>query len=124
LKRSLVSLSAGKYKLLSKSADGWTLLPPQSSHPFRFKINSVQLKETPAESSATSETVIKDRSVALDTAIVRIMKSEKKLGHSQLVAKVFGALKFPISASDVKLRIESLIERYIERVDSFYQYLA
>ena len=52
----------------------------------------------------------------MDAAIVRIMKSRKTLSHTLLVSELFGQLKFPIKMSDLKKRIESLIDReYLER---------
>jgi len=56
------------------------------------------------------------------------MKARKTLSHAALVAEVIGQLKFPAAGSDVKRRIESLLEReYLERDDdkpNTYNYLA
>lgn len=52
----------------------------------------------------------------IDAAIVRIMKTRKTLSHKLLVAELLQQLKFPIKQSDLKKRIESLIDReYLER---------
>ena len=52
----------------------------------------------------------------IDAAIVRVMKTRKTLSHKLLVNELMQMLKFPIKASDLKKRIESLIEReYLER---------
>ena len=60
--------------------------------------------------------VFQDRQYQVDAAIVRIMKSRKTLSHTLLVSELFGQLKFPIKMSDLKKRIESLIDReYLER---------
>ena len=72
--------------------------------------------------------VSRDRQYAIDAAIVRVMKARKTLPHQQLLADVLARLKHPATAADIKLRIESLIEReYLERDDngaSYYNYLA
>ncbi len=60
--------------------------------------------------------MFQDRQYQVDAAIVRIMKSRKTLSHTLLVSELFGQLKFPIKMSDLKKRIESLIDReYLER---------
>ena len=60
--------------------------------------------------------MLQDRQYQVDAAIVRIMKSRKTLSHTLLVSELFGQLKFPIKMSDLKKRIESLIDReYLER---------
>lgn len=52
----------------------------------------------------------------IDAAIVRIMKTRKTLSHKLLVGELMQMLKFPMKASDLKKRIESLIDReYLER---------
>ena len=52
----------------------------------------------------------------IDAAIVRVMKTRKTLSHKLLVAELLQQLKFPIRQSDLKKRIESLIDReYLER---------
>lgn len=54
----------------------------------------------------------------IDAAIVRVMKTRKTLSHKLLVAELLQQLKFPIRQSDLKKRIESLIDReYLERDD-------
>lgn len=52
----------------------------------------------------------------IDAAIVRTMKTRKTLGHTLLVNELMSQLKFPMRTSDLKKRIESLIDReYMER---------
>lgn len=52
----------------------------------------------------------------IDAAIVRIMKTRKSLSHKLLVSELLTQLKFPMKQSDLKKRIESLIDReYLER---------
>ncbi|CCU76160.1 putative cullin-3 [Blumeria hordei DH14] len=71
------------------------------------------------------------RGNVIDTVIVRIMKSRKKLAHQALVSEVIGQLssRFKPDISLMKRRIESLIEReYLERVENSpvptYSYMA
>ncbi len=52
----------------------------------------------------------------IDAAIVRTMKTRKTLSHKLLVNELVVQLKFPIKTTDLKKRIESLIDReYLER---------
>ena len=72
--------------------------------------------------------VLQDRQYQIDAAVVRVMKTRKSLSHKLLVAEVLQQLRFPLAASDLKKRIESLIEReYLERdagSKDLYNYLA
>ena len=52
----------------------------------------------------------------IDAAIVRIMKTRKQLSHKLLVGELLVQLKFPVRNTDLKKRIESLIDReYLAR---------
>lgn len=94
----------------------------------RIRITNIQMKETAEERSKTQEAVTLDRLYLIDAAIVRIMKARKTLDHRTLVGESMKQLKFPTSNTDIKKRIETLIEReYLERVEgdnSTYKYLA
>ncbi|KAJ3176145.1 Cullin-4B [Geranomyces variabilis] len=82
----------------------------------RIKINQIQMKETVEERTSTEEGVFQDRQYAVDAAIVRIMKAEKSLCHSMLHATLLKMMKFNITATDFKKRVDSLIDReYIDR---------
>lgn len=86
---------------------------------FRIKINTIQLKETKEENDKTNEKIFEDRLYQVDAAIVRIMKARKSLQHSALMAQLFEQLRFHVNPSDIKKRIESLIDRqYLRRDDS------
>ncbi|UJR36138.1 hypothetical protein I4U23_028872 [Adineta vaga] len=136
LQRTLLSLACGKIRLMNKkpltkeinSDDRFTLNTSFDHKLIRIKINQVQLKETPEENSSTTERVVQDRQYQIDAAIVRIMKTRKTLSHAQLMSEVFSQLKFPISTSLVKIRIESLLEReYMKRSEdsaNVYEYVA
>lgn len=62
----------------------------------------------------------------IEAVIVRIMKSRKKLDHSNLMAEV--TEQFHANPTEVKKRIESLVDRdFMERDDNdrqLYRYLA
>ena len=94
----------------------------------RIKINQIQIKETKKEKAEVHESVLRDRMHVMDAAIVRIMKTRKKLVHNELIAEIYNQLKFPAETSALKKRIESLIDReYIERDENdttMYNYLA
>lgn len=95
---------------------------------YRIKINSIQLKETIEEEEKTNDEIFRDRQYQVDAVIVRTMKARKRLSHNDLIAELFSQLKFNARASDIKKRVESLIEReYLERDrddNSMYNYLA
>jgi cullin-4 len=64
----------------------------------------------------------------VDAAIVRTMKARKRMAHTALISELLQQLRFPAQTSDLKKRIESLIERdYLARDandSSTYNYLA
>lgn len=41
------------------------------------------------------------------------MKTRKTLSHNMLINELFEQLRFPVKATDIKKRIESLIDRYV-----------
>lgn len=56
------------------------------------------------------------------------MKTRKSLSHALLLTELYDQLRFPVEPSDIKKRIESLIDReYLERDEEknqVYHYLA
>ncbi|KAJ3414768.1 Cullin-4A [Chytridiales sp. JEL 0842] len=136
LERTLQSLACGKVRVLNKhpkgrdinSTDDFEVNESFENPLYRIKINSIQMKETVEENKDTTERVFADRQYQVDAAIVRIMKTRKRLSHTALIAELFDQLKFPLKAPDLKKRIESLIDReYLERDKddtTWYTYLA
>ncbi|ORX91617.1 ubiquitin-protein ligase, cullin 4 [Basidiobolus meristosporus CBS 931.73] len=136
LERTLQSLACGKVRVLTKYPKGREIAETDSfsfnkdftAPLFRIKVNAIQMKETVEENTNTTERVFQDRQYQVDAAIVRIMKTRKQLSHTLLMNELFEQLRFPVKASDLKKRIESLIDReYLERDKtdtSVYNYLA
>jgi cullin 4 len=137
LKRTLQSLSVAKIHILKKNPstkevndDDEFYYNDKFEHQLiRIRINAVQHQETKEEKEEVNAKVLMERQYAIDATVVRIMKARKKLSHNLLLSEVFKQLKFPLKSSDVKKRIESLIERdYIERENEgsecFYNYQA
>ncbi|KAM9107686.1 LOW QUALITY PROTEIN: cullin-4A-like [Megaptera novaeangliae] len=132
LRRTLQSLACRKVRVLIKSPKGREvedgdkfIFNGEFKHKlFRIKISQIQMKETVEEQVGTTERVFQDRQYQIDTAIVRIMKMRKTLGHNLLVSELYNQLKFLIKPGDLKKRIKSLIDRdYMERdQDSPNQY--
>ncbi|WJX88059.1 Cullin-3A [Trifolium repens] len=102
-----------------------------SSKLYKVKIGTVVAqKESEPEKQETRQRVEEDRKPQIEAAIVRIMKSRKQLDHNNLIAEVTKQLqsRFLANPTEVKKRIESLIERdFLERDDNdrkLYRYLA
>ncbi|KAL3268246.1 hypothetical protein HHI36_007370 [Cryptolaemus montrouzieri] len=124
LNRTLISLTCGKSRVLLKkpkgpnieNSDVFIFNKQFTDRLFRVRINQIQLKETKEEEKATEKSVLIDRQFQIDAAIVRIMKSYKCISHTNLIGELFDKLGIPVKPSDLKKRIELLIEReYMER---------
>lgn len=136
LELTLQSLAFSKsLRILFKSTKGpmnddtCFIYNPKFSHPLvRLKINHVQEKETEEDRENTNTSVFLERQYQIDAAIVRVMKTRKKLKHALLLTEVYNQVRFPVKPSDIKKRVESLIEReYLERDNEdsqTYSYLA
>ncbi|KAJ1650544.1 Cullin-4A [Dispira simplex] len=135
--RTLQSLACSKISILVKEPPTKNVVPATDTFRFNLeftsslfciRVNAVQLKDSPKETKVTTEKVIQDRQYQVDAAIVRIMKSQKSLTHTQLLNTLFQTLQFPITAADLKKRIDILIDTdFIERDpddSSLYCYLA
>ena len=132
LKPVMHSLCCGKYKVIAKSPANNKINPADTfTANKKFKNNNKRVKIPMAslDSNVNVKKVTEDRSVTIDAALVRIMKSRKTMSHQTLVAEVLAQLTlFKPQAKQVKKRIESLLEReYLERSEDTpgtYNYLA
>uniref|UniRef100_A0A915HMC9 Cullin-4 n=1 Tax=Romanomermis culicivorax TaxID=13658 RepID=A0A915HMC9_ROMCU len=94
-----------------ETTDNFTFNEKFEEKLIRIKINQIQMKETEQEQQQTTEQVFQDRQYQIDAAIVRIMKMRKSLSHNLLISELYSQLRFPVKPTDLKKRIESLIER-------------
>jgi cullin 3 len=138
LKRNLLALSRGKYKVLVKNpptnvcgdTDKFLFNSKFRSKLFKIRILQAVAAESKGERKETRQKVDEDRKHQIEAAIVRIMKARKELDHNNLVSETTKQLqaRFMPSPLLVKKRIESLIEReYLERAPNshkVYRYLA
>jgi len=119
LKRTLQSLACARLRPLTKHPKGKDIKESDSfifnssfSHErYRVKINQVQLKETKQENKETHERVAADRQFETQAAIVRIMKSRKTIGHSELIAEVIKATttRGVLQPADIKKNIDRYV---------------
>ncbi|KAL6969584.1 Cullin-3A [Sarracenia purpurea var. burkii] len=140
LKRCLQSLACvkGKNVLIKEPMskdigedDAFLVNDKFTSKFYKVKIGTVVAqKESEPEKQETRQRVEEDRKPQIEAAIVRIMKSRKSLDHNNIIAEVTKQLqsRFLANPSEIKKRIESLIERdFLERDISdrrLYRYLA
>ncbi|KAM9836561.1 cullin-3-like [Aulostomus maculatus] len=123
LVRTLQSLACGKppHRVLTKEPKSKEV---ESGHVFKVndkfssklhkvKIPALAAKQASHERKEARLRVDDNRKHETDAAIVRVMKSKKKMQHDVLVAEVTQQLqaRFPLSPSAIKRCIESLIER-------------
>jgi len=131
-KKLLATLSISKFKILTKTGDGKTIEDDATFAPndgFQCPHRKIKIPPPVSEETHNKERVEEDRSIAIEAAIVRIMKMRKTLNHQQLVTEVLTQLAFfKPNPKLIKQRIEHLIEReYLERDPnqaSTYRYLA
>lgn len=96
--------------------DTFTIRKDFTSKQLKIRIFNLQAKESKEERDKTLETVSRDRLYLIDAVLVRILKARKSILHQQLIPQVMEQIKVPAQPADIKLRIESLIEReYMER---------
>lgn len=136
LKRTLQSLACGKARVITKIPKGKEVqvddifeFNENFTHKLmRIKINQIQLKETVKENQETNQRVHENRKNQIEAAIVRIMKTRKTLTHQNLMVEIASQVKFPLLSTDIKKRVENLIERdYMERdkdQNNIYHYVA
>jgi len=132
VKRVMHSLSCAKHKVLLKEPASKTINPSDKfklNEKFASPMRKLRLPMASLDESHNPKRVQEDRSIAIEAAIVRIMKARKRMAHSALISEVLQQLHFfSPNPRVIKRRIEHLIDReYLERDEdenNFYKYLA
>jgi len=109
-----------KYKLIEKIPEGKTISNTDS---FRLQLGfstphkRVTLPTPQYEETFSKEKVQEDRGMAIEAAIVRVMKTRKALEFNELQQEVFNLLKqFTPDPKQIKQKIEYLLEKdFLER---------
>eukprot|EP00949_MAST-11_sp_MAST-11-sp1_P003845 g3845.t1 len=131
-KRVLHSLTCGKARVLNKTSKKKKILPDDKfsvNTSFTSKHFKLRIPMASLEPSHNPKVIEQDRTLAIEAAIVRIMKARKEFGHQALIGEVMKQLAFfSPRPKSIKRAIEGLIDReYLERdpdQSNMYRYLA
>lgn len=121
LKRILHSLACGKFKVLKKSgAPGKVNVESDTfigNDKFTNKSRKFRIPMASLDETKSPKKIEEDRGIAIEAAIVRIMKARKILRNQELQAEVLVQLAFfQPSVKAIRKHIEALIDReYLER---------
>jgi cullin 1 len=135
LRPLLHSLSCGKSKVITKNPSNNKICKTDSftaNSKFTSNQRKIRIPMATLDHSFDREKLDENRRFVIEAAIVRIMKTRKRLSHQNLVVEVVRQLSilFKPEVRDIKLRIESLLERsYLMRcvddennINGFYMY--
>ncbi|KAL8425831.1 hypothetical protein Efla_004330 [Eimeria flavescens] len=113
VKKLLGSLMLGRFKIIKKTDTNMF----QVNESFSCLHRKIKLPTPVQEETQCRARVEEDRSITVDAAIVRIMKTRKSLSHQQLVGEVMAQLHFfQPPPKLLKERIQDLIAReFLER---------
>eukprot|EP01031_Cornospumella_fuschlensis_P028709 gene28709-34657_t len=122
-------LNGDSNKLVIRKTDWFQVNEAFRNDSRRFRMPTPLLEDSKATTAAKKKALDDQRGLAIEAAIVRIMKARKQLSHAQLIGDVLGQMAFfKPDPRDVKKHIESLIDReFLERdkeSPSIYKYLA
>ena len=121
LKRILHSLACGKYKVLKKSGTPGKVNVESDTfvgnEKFTNKSRKFRIPMASLDEAKSPKKIEEDRGIAIEAAIVRIMKARKVLRNQELQAEVLVQLAFfQPSVKAIRKHIEGLIDReYLER---------
>lgn len=139
LKKVVHSLSCGQYKILTRTSGEGSAPTSKGAikvtdvfafnNKFSCPKKKIRIPMALLDDNHNPKRVEEDRSIAIEAAIVRIMKARLTLAHQQLVAEVLSQLAFfKPDPKVIKKRIEALIDReYLERDPdnpNTYKYMA
>lgn len=118
-----------KIKMLKKTDNAIELNLNFKSKKIRQNIYNLETKKEVKKNNDVKIDMSIDRSMLIQSCLVRVMKTRKKLDHNQLITQTMSQIeKFCPKVSDVKKNIEKLIDKeYIERDTenrNMYNYLA
>lgn len=132
LKPLMHSLSCGKHKVILKHPPSNKINATDTfvgNAKFTSNMRKIRIPMASLDSTLSTKKVEEDRTIAIEAAIVRIMKARKSLQHQQLLSEVLNQLSFfNPNPRVIKKRIEAMIDReYLERSTespNVYNYLA
>ena len=77
----------------------------------RIQVNAAQRRESKKDSEQIHNKVISERKHILEAAIVKLMKANKTLRHTDLMTEILRLLRFPCDSEQIETRINDLIEK-------------
>eukprot|EP00039_Didymoeca_costata_P023308 m.6655 g.6655 ORF g.6655 m.6655 type:complete len:769 (+) comp3564_c0_seq1:124-2430(+) len=119
-----------KTKLITLDGTNYKLNFGFKNKKIKVNINMPIKAEAKAESESVHQSIEEDRKMVIQAAIVRIMKTRKRMKHNELITTSIDQLKsrFQPKVPAIKAQIGQLIEKdYLERVEGTrdeYNYLA